>query len=307
VFPTTGVSVEDFPPTWQIASNSENAIYEELVGIGPDFGGLQVPSWLGDVRIDLDRIRGLFNPDLVVPSTGLVTVEHVARCGLTCFDVMFRPSAVTSEIAYPLEMPLADPETMRVDCGVDPPEIEVRAIEGFDPAWDGRPTGCEAVLSFSRWAWASPYFHLSITEAALFEQTPGPWTDNRYASCFGDPGSPPACDMGHESDALTIITIESVAANGANIVVTGSEWDVVWTGNEYDVHRELGDLSLRLACGTTIDAESNLGLAWNRILDACLLAELFAAGESFPGAYAVYGNNLGEIWGLDFVYGLELP
>ncbi|MGQ0849434.1 MAG: hypothetical protein ACT4OP_10005 [Actinomycetota bacterium] len=263
---------------------------------------------MGDVRIDLAGIRDLFNPDQVVPAAGLVLVEAVARCGITCFEITFRRTASTAVQVYPPEMSVAEPQTVSVDCAAEPAEIEVRPAAGLDPTWSGATTGCEAVLAFGRWAFYSHYFHLEGSETLRFTQTPGPWAEPKIGNpaCLGDPSSPPACDMGHESEALFSMTIDSAVASDSSVTIKGVEWDLRWVG-EYDLRGALDHRTLVVECDKPIDAESDKGVGWKRILDACLLAELVAAGEDFPGLFAVYGDGEGTIWGLDHVGEIELP
>lgn len=234
-------------------------------------------------------------------------MERVERCGITCFDITFRPTTASAEVVYPLEMPLAEPETLTVECGAEPSEIEVRPVDELGPTWDGRTTGCEAVLAFGRWMSYSPYYHFTAGDVAKFTQTPRPWAAPLPGmTCFGDPTSPPACDMSHESAPIHLMTIESVTAVGTDVVISGVEWDVQWVG-EYVDHGPIGDLIVVVGCDTIVDAESERGEGWVRILDACLLAQLFASGEAFPGIYATYGENSDMIWGLDHVAEIELP
>ncbi|MGI8518673.1 MAG: hypothetical protein ACR2ME_10125 [Acidimicrobiia bacterium] len=297
---------ETFPTTWHRTLATTG--YEQLVGFAPSFDGLAVESLPDGVRIDLDAIRGLFDPTQVVSHIGLVLVEGVTRCGITCFEITFRPTTSTAKWVYPLEIPLAEAETITVDCGAEPAEIAVQPVKGLDPTWNGRTTGCEAVLAFGRWAWYSHYFHLETDDSLRFTQTPGPWADPslNYEGCFGDPNARPVCDMGHESQPITYTTIESVTAEGTNLTIKGTEWDIRW-GGEYDVRGPIGRLTLNIGCGTAIDGESERGENWTRYMDACLTAELFADGESFPGIYAVYGDGAGIIWGLEHIAAIQLP
>jgi len=301
-------------PGWREATAAELEDLPDLVGFASaGMEGTDVESWVGDVRVDLEGVRGLFSESAGSGSDDLIRLDEVARCGLRCFDVTYSGPTVDTDAAdfVPPQLDYEDPRTLRFDCSVEPEEVVVVPAEGLDPAWDGDRTGCEAVLALGRWASVSPYFELDRTDGhpTRFHQIDGSWVEAgpENPGCFGASTDPPACDLAHAAADWFYMTIEDVAFTGEAVEVTGTEWDIAYIDAEFDVGGPTGPRSINLDCSAGVEAPSEQGEGWTRILDACLLADLFESGEDFPGAYEVVLEPGGEIRGLAHRPEISLP
>lgn len=298
----------DTPSWWRTATADELAAYPGLVGFADSMEGLRVDAWVGEVVIDLNGIRALFDADALTSSSDLIRVGDVVRCRLHCFDVTMASALASTPSVYPPDVDYGAPVTERFDCSGD--EIVVEPVVGFDPTRDGPESGCEAILAFARWALISPYFHLDRDgDTALFRQLPGPWAtpDLSNPGCFGSPVDPPLCDLGHEAhDDGQFITVDSVDYTGDSVRVTGIEWDVSYVDAAFVVRGRVGLRTVELACGAIVEAPSPRGPGWKRILDGCLLAELSGVGEEFPGVFEVVRSE-GATWGMAHRPEITLP
>ena len=61
VIPAVSGGLEDWPPGWLIADADQRTRYHTLVGFAPEHDGIEVTSWIGDVRVDIVGVEALLD------------------------------------------------------------------------------------------------------------------------------------------------------------------------------------------------------------------------------------------------------
>ena len=61
VIPAVSDGLEDWPPGWLIADADQRTRYQSLVGFAPEHDGIEVTSWIGEVRVDIAGVESMLD------------------------------------------------------------------------------------------------------------------------------------------------------------------------------------------------------------------------------------------------------